>query len=194
MEKELEKLNLDLQSKVELWLTYRKAKPASLISIRLEGEDENIKIYSKDIKSLKKWLNKANLNFLQDTKSPELFYVSRDPKKVEKLSKIMWKDDEQNTYQKGIFFGYPKEAVKVYAANIEACIKREKTFKEVGLSSWQDKEIKKFDKYWKWYMRYTPRRDYLLQDSMVAKKWADICRSEIPNMAKKFESELEKAK
>src|SRR5688572_6121461 len=163
LKKELGKLNLNIQSKIELWLVYRDSKPAAFISIKLD-DDQSYHSISKDIKLLKQWLNKAGLFVLQDESQPESFYVSKDETVVKKLSKIMWKDDKKSVYKKGILFGYPEKAVKRYSNNIELLNQSLANFEQVGLICGDD--FSSYNIYpWSPYIRYIARKKELDEDS-----------------------------
>lgn len=187
MKEELQKINLNLQSKIELWLTYKEVKPASFISIHLEnGGNSDI---TNDVANLKAWTDKAGLFCIQDEEQKESFYVSKDVDKARELSKIMWNEDEDSVYRKGILFGYPQNAVKHFSENIEQIDNGSKIFMQVGLIPGDS--FGTFLTYdWYPYIRYIVRERNIDEDVQVAMEWARICRKDIPVIAKEFEEEM----
>lgn len=189
LKKELKKLNLNIQSKIELWLTYKGLKPASFVSIKL-GKRNNYNDISKDVQALKHWLTGAQLFTIQDPTQKESFWISPDQDKVKKLSKIMWKEDRESVYEKGILFGYPRKAVKLYSDHIESIDQGRKTFEQVGLGLIAGGDSGLLTHSLEPYIRYVIRRNYVNEDTQVALEWAKLCRKEIPSIAQQFEKEL----
>jgi len=165
---QLPSLPLELESKIHLWLAYRGLKPVSTIHL-----EKNSKMTPK----LEVWLREAKLHHAPDQTSPRLFFVSQDKAKAQRAAAIMWSETPADLKEKGILFGYPKAAVAAFAKG--------QPLKGLLPRNW--------DKYWAAYVRYAVRPGHELEDSRVAKTWADTIRADLPAIAKKYEHTLSQA-
>lgn len=157
-------LPLNIQSRVELWLTFKSLKPVSAISFR--NPSKTARVFS--------WLDRANIKYTLDTKRPEIAYVSKDISLAREAMRIMWSKKLVDEIKKGELFGYPKKATKAYASR--------EPMSTITPQS--------FPNYWFAYMRYSVRESYETEDSQVAKKWADCIRKDIPTLAAWFENAI----
>ncbi|GEM_PF-1945515 len=170
LSKRLEDIKLWIESKIQIWATYRDLKPVSSLIISDDAnESERLLVFE--------WIKDANLLFETDDDNGNLIYVSKDRVKLKKIKEIMWSTKAEDHITKGLLFGYPKEAVIEFANNHAAMEK-------------SDGETLKLDHFA--YIRYKTRISNPIEDSNVALSWAELSRREIPNIAKEFEDALEK--
>lgn len=170
LSKRLEDIKLWIESKIQIWATYRDLKPVSSLIISDDAtESERLLVFE--------WIKDANLLFETDDGNRNLINVSKDKSKLKKIMEIMWSTKAEDHIAKGLLFGYPKEAVVEFANNHAAM--------ERGGG-----ENLKFDHFA--YIRYKTRTSNPIEDSSAALSWAELSRREIPNIAKEFEDALAK--
>lgn len=170
-------LPVSILGRVELWLTYKGAKPASSIVLRNPYNPLNSKT-----KRILKWTEDAKLSVVPDSKNHELVHVSKDFEIAKKMSKHHLSEKAQHIKYRGIMYGYPKEAVAEYA--------------NANLNKLTVADLKNFDKkvdYWKPYCRYLIRSSQVLKDSQVAVKWANIIRKDTPKLSMWYEKAVLKS-
>lgn len=166
-------LPLNIQSRVELWLTYRKLKPCSLLLTRKP----------KDRKVIN-WLNEAGLSFYKDRKDTSQIFVSTNKNLAKKLADIWQDESSEAEYQKGILLGYPTQAVKafsVYARDPN----RKKYLTSILETDFPKAQINYFP-----YLSYIVRRDKISEDSKKAQQWSECIRKEIPKLACWYEKAI----
>lgn len=189
-DQQLDELPLESFSKVEAWLVYREAKPAATISFTYEGDTP---VPNENVEMVENWMKAHNIYAKQDPKVPTLLHISKNELSVNKLCQIALKFDPQSTYEKGVLFGYPLEAVEIFSKHCEELMDDITAYKKYNLVYGGSPEARNFPHYWTRYNRYITRENEIYEDSLLAKKWADIAREEIPLVAQKFEESLKNA-
>ena len=165
--------------KVNLWLVYRGVKPMASIVLTFDWKtDQNRQV------DLSEWLENANIKYIVSQKFPNTLHISKDIKILETNKKLELFDDFESHLQRGLFYGFPKQAVEAYAKEI---IKDKPFPSEIIVFPSLVDEIR--SQYWYPYTEYLVRRGFELEDSLVAKGWADLAREEIPLIAKEFEKD-----
>lgn len=170
LRKSLPYLPLNIQSRVELWLTFRKLKPSSIIVLR------NSKLSS--IKRVTGWLKRTNL--IYKLLDEDKIIVSYEKTSVDKLKKIWHKNTPKSDYEKGILLGYPIETVKAFEKNRSSltCITA-KDFPRNSLDYYQ-------------YITFLVRKGHEESDSKISKFWSECIRTDQPLLAKWYEEIISK--
>lgn len=186
-------LPIDVGEKVLLWLTYRDLKPISEITVQRRNFSKirrGIKtIFDEDhpnIKRIKKWIKDAGLFKVNEPEYKSAWHVGKDKSKVEISAKIIRQFDFESEVRTGTLFGFPKASVRAYAEN------RNKSDDEIenimtgtGDLLYKDPYLK--DKYFTPYIFYNMPKSKVIEESQVARNWADTIRKDIPKLADWFE-------
>ena len=174
-------LPVSKEGRVELWLTLRDQKPVSAIRLRkcFDGQ-------TKGIKRLLKWLSDTRLEYVVDPKNNTVLHISKNKNLAKRTAIILWSEKKKHIIEKGTLFGYPKNVTKIYASFID----EKKWPGKSGALRVITKKSKNFPHYWAPYIRYVLRSAHAFQDSLIAKKWADIIRKEVPKLGYWYENEL----
>lgn len=166
---------LSAQSKVELWLTYRGEKQASLFPFLSEFRENTDKE-----KEFGKWVKEAGL---QTKDINTLWVVAKEQKTVEELEKIVFSNEEKNVVRKAELYGYPAKTAGAYFRSL------------AKVKEWypQGTAINKMNAggiSWWPYVRYVVRLGKEMEDSQVAKRWQEIIRKDIPELDEAFVKEI----
>lgn len=175
----LENLPLEI-GKVNLWLVFRNVKPMTSIVLDFNwGKDENKE------KQILAWFEKAKILFSVSQKFTNTLHISKKKKALDLNKKYEMRDDLNGHYVRGLLYGFPKKAVEVYSSEI---LKVEPIKSDKLTFAFHSSDLK--NKYWLFYNEYFLRSRFEFEDSLVAKKWADLARKEISVVAEQFESEM----
>ena len=164
-------LPVSILSRVELWLTYRGLKNASSIQLRQKFSKN-----SSATKRVMKWITEAGLFFEIDAKNKELLHVAKSQELVQKMKVLHWSENKKDIVFRGIQYGFPKEAVHSFSKD------------HTTVNTFTCQDVTKFP--WKPYVRYMVRIGHEREDSLVAKKWAEVIRYDVPVLADWFEQKL----
>lgn len=176
-------LPLDLREKILLWLAYRGLKPVSELTVI--RRNKNTKTNNQKIKKVKKWIKDADMFYATDKKNLTSWHVSKDKNKAKNSAKIIHRFDYQSECQSGILFGFPKASTEAYAFNRNVKLGEDQIPMIWPGLVYFHPYLKNQD--YAPYIFYAIREDRIKEDSMVAKKWADTIRKELPILAKWFE-------
>lgn len=176
--------------KVELWLTYRQLKPVSSITL---NSDSTNSLQDPKTKEIIKWISDAGLQFFPDPKVERILHVSRSLRLAKVAARIARSNTYEDTLTKGKIFGYPVKAGEVFAVQFPLIAEKKPIPGGIKFVV-QVKDRELLSHYWWPYARYSVRRGYVYEDSLVAKKWADVVRREVPKLAKFYEESMEKLK
>lgn len=196
-------LPIDLNEKVLLWLTYKGLKPVSEITA-LKRNRAHLRrmmrdpLYKKSYKSpydfdsrsskrIRKWINDAGLYLAIEPEYETAWHVGSNPEQVKTSTKLLHKFDIENEIKTGLMFGFPEVSVRAYAEN------RNKSDEEIenvmvgtGDLLYKDPYLK--DKYFTPYVFYNIPKSKVVEQSQVAKKWADTIREDVSQLATWFEN------
>ncbi len=178
-------LPLGILSRVEFWLVYKEVKSAASSSLRFVSKGSK-KI--KGLRSVKRWLRDAGIEFVRTKGRPDIIHVSKNKKLADELSRKIFLKTAESDLEVGKLLGYPLEAVKAFSRL---------GFDRSDYSSLidsLDKESPIRGKYWAAYARYLLRKGYEIEDSKIARLWADTIRRDIPKLAQWFEKSVRHAK
>jgi hypothetical protein len=170
-----ELLRLDkvrVPDKIFLWLTYRKLKPLSAVDYDSQVAPDLIA-----------WINTAGLAYKQGKIHPHLLYVSNKKEYLEEIDKLMASNERENILKKAKLFGYPLAAAEAQAAYYNPPIEGASKVEGVGVR-FEDKHLVSGP--WRAYLQYTVRRGHEEEDSLVAKKWWEIIRKELPSLHREY--------
>lgn len=186
LSKRLLNLPIDLQEKVLLWLTYKGLKPVSEINaIKRELADGDLNAIKDCKNEVRKWIEDAGLEYSFDSKYPDSWHVGRDKSEIDLSLSTLRIFDFENQYKTGILLGYPESSAKAYAKNRVLKL----TDRPVPIiwpgNFLYHQETK--NKYFTPYIFYALSIENLENDLNVAKKWADVIRSDIPELANIYE-------
>lgn len=185
-------LPLDLNEKILLWLTYKRIKPVSEITVvRRNFTKLKLGIRTPDLKNndprlirIKKWIKDANLKVIPERNSTISWHVGKDVEKVKRSVKIIRKYDYDSEIESGKLFGFPEKSVEAYAKNRVAKSEKEEIPMEMAIYSLNPFfKNKKFTQ----YAMYSMRTDSIKEESEIAKKWARCIQKDVPTLAKWFE-------
>ncbi len=196
-------LPLDLHEKVLLWLTYKGLKPVSEITAQKRDKKflrlrllhpEKVSSYpqkqydfnSSSSKRIRKWLKDAELNVATELDHESAWHIGKNADQVKKSVQIFHDFDLKKEIETGILFGFPEESAIAYAQN------RNKDFEEtlkvmVGTGELLYKNEYLKDKYFTPYIFYNMPKDKVVEESKIAKIWADTIRQDVPKLATWFE-------
>ncbi|HCQ31040.1 TPA: hypothetical protein DIU27_01465 [Candidatus Collierbacteria bacterium] len=174
-------LPIDLLDKVFLWLAYRELKPVSEISLTRQKRKSN----KENLLRIEKWLRVAGLHSSPEKGNCTSLHVGKDMEKVLLSSVILRSTDYDNEIKTGILLGYPEASVKAYAINRNL---------ELGQNPepliypgfYMIHENTKSIDYLP-YLVYAATTRNLSKELSVAKKWAQLIRTETPILAKWYE-------
>lgn len=201
-------LPLDLTEKVFLWLTFKGLKPVSEITAQKRNKAHNHRMMkdkkyretykstydfnSQKSKRIRKWIHDAGLYAIPESKGDISWHVGKDKEKTKLSAKIIRKFDYENELKSGLLFGFPKASVKAYA--LERI--RKGGERQIPMIWPGDKDDNPYlkDKYFTPYVLFAIRKDKVEKDSMIAKRWADTIRQDLPKLAKWFENRAKKNK
>lgn len=173
LNKRLPYLPISILGRIELWLTYRNLKNASSISLRKPFDLE-----SSTTKRTMHWLADAGIFYQVDGRDSSLLHVAKTQELAKKMSLLQWSKREEDILFRGIQYGFPEKAVRLFSANHEK------------LTAVDSKSSLLADCYWKPYVRFMVRIGHEKEDSLVAKNWADIIENEVPIVGRWFEKKL----
>lgn len=169
--------------KVSFWLVYRNLKPLASIVLDFDwGSD------AKKQALLEKWFRQAKIFFTVSQKFPNTLHISKDKKNLDLYQTFELRDSFEAHVVRGRLYGFPEKAIQAYAEEI---IKAEPLESQKLAFAPKNDELSKV--YWWPYIEYFLRKGFELEDSLVAKKWADLARAEIPEIANQFEKETSEA-
>ncbi len=135
------------------------------------------------------WLQEANVAHMPSRKRSKILHVSKDKKLLDLNQKYELGEDFATHIERGKLYGFPRKTIENYAnavSNDENLFPNEK----VVFAAMSD-EVR--GHYWYPYTEYLLRKGHEYEDSLIAKKWADLARKEIPEVAKEFEERTTKA-
>lgn len=195
-------LPLDLDEKVFLWLTYKGLKPVSEIcaekrnhlNIRKmmmykkyrEKYKSTYSFTSPKSKRIRKWIKDAGIIVMPEKQGCMSWHIGKDIEKVKLSIKILRKFDYENELKTGLLFGFPEASVKAYAK-----VRNETDDQIRAQMIWPGNNYNHpylKGKYFTHYILYAIRRDRVELDCLVAKKWADTIRHDVPKLATWFEA------
>ncbi len=180
LKKRLQKFGfLSVQSKIELWLCYRDLKPVSAFPIMLDFKDS-----TEEQKKLLNWIDEAGLFCKKDVES-RLYIVSKDVEQINSLLPIVFGNKKEDIIAKCRLYGYPEETALATYRNFST--EKDGLPKGVGI-----KKDNSFGISWWPYVRYIVREGFEYEDSLVAKKWAETIKRDLPELDKEFEALLAK--
>ncbi|EKD57690.1 MAG: hypothetical protein ACD_57C00185G0002 [uncultured bacterium] len=169
---ELENMNfLDPNPKIDLWLAYKEVKPVS--SVYEMSNSEEFK------KALIDWCEEAKMYIEKHPGSPN-FLVGKEEKNVKELSSILFSEKEEDIIRKCELYGYPPETALATVRNFHP----EKINYPEGFSIKSDIFEGKMP--WWEYVRYVVRKGHELEDSLVAKKWYETIKTDLPKTHLQF--------
>lgn len=174
-------LNLDLISpgKMELWLTYKKAKQVS--SIATKGSHPNLE-------GIYQWITDAGMKYKANTtyasKETPAIIVSYNPEFIKEIDERMKEHTKENTLRNGELYGYPREATEQILNFWQNTDPVMKSGRKLALEGFGDEFL---------YAGYMLRVGHEKEDVKPALKWAKIIREDIPELAKEFEKEVREA-
>lgn len=201
-------LPIDINEKVLLWLTYKGLKPVSEITVlkrnrahlrRMMCEPLYRKSYispysfdSRGSKQIRKWINDAGLYLAIEPGYETAWHVGKPEELVKMSTELLHKFDIENEVKTGLMFGFPEASVRAYSEN------RNKSDEEIenimtgtGNLLYKDSYLK--DKYFTPYIFYNMPKSKVVEESLVAKNWADTIRKDVPKLATWFEKATRKA-
>jgi len=169
---ELENIDfLDPNPKIDLWLAFKGIKPVS--SVYEMSNSEEFK------KKLSDWCGEAGLYIEKHPNSPN-FLVGKEEKNVKELSRILFSEKEEDIVRKCELYGYPVETALATVRNFNP----EKTTYPEGASIRSDNFEGKMP--WWEYVRYVVRKGHEFDDSLVAKKWYETIKVDLPKTHLQF--------
>lgn len=136
------------------------------------------------------WIKDAGLYSQLDPLAPKknIFIVSKDPLVIRKIAKMKPpsydNDQKKDTYDIGILLGFPPRAVKAYANSKDPSI-------ELVDSLGKNSPVKNTPE--ALYANYGLTKGYEKEDIMVARKWMESIRTDIPKLARWYEREAKTA-
>jgi hypothetical protein len=171
--------NMHPKSKVDLWLAYKKIKPVSWIDTNFSLVGNN-----KETTDFFVLLKMANLYYrIQPDDSSQVF-VSSNPKLLDEIIPIYNSDSREAILTKCKLFGYPIETGEAQSAYYNTVLGEERKVIGTGFHARFDR--KKFPHRWLAYLNYTVRKGHEYEDSLVAKKWYDTIRKDLPEVHKQI--------
>ncbi len=180
LKKRLQKFEfLSTQSKIELWLCYRDLKPVSAFPLISDFKDS-----AEEPEILMNWIRDAGMLFNKDNES-KLYIVSKDLEKINSLVPIVFSNTKQDIITKCRLYGYPKETALATYRNFSG--EKDGLPKGVGI-----KKDNGFGISWWPYVRYVIREGFEHKDSLIAKKWSEEIKKNLPELDKEFEALLAK--
>lgn len=179
-------LPLDLHEKVLLWLAYKGLKPVSEITVKRRHKDNK----HSSAERINKWIKDANLYKTPETPGSISWHVGKNKDKVRQSAKIIRKFDIKNEYQSGLLFGYPKHSAKAYAINRNLKLGQNHIKVILPGSTFVIAEIR--NKFYAPYIFYGISEEYAKKDILVAKRWAECIKNDVPVLAKWFENNAQK--
>ena len=165
---------LNVQERIQLWLTHRGLKKATLIT--LEKNKQNQRIF--------KWLHDTSLEWVQKR---ERIFVSKNKLIANQLSNIWNKNNQESEYQKGILLGYPTKPSQAFAKYAD------NKYRGKYLVNIIDPNFPKSVIPYYPYIFFIVRKGKEKVDSVIAKRWAKVIRADIPKLAKWYEKEIKSA-
>lgn len=177
--KNINYLPLNIQSRIELYLTLNGLKPASVITIRDNKE--------KNLRRVRNFLRGNHLYFSVDKKDSLQYFASLDRLTTKTICSIWNKDSEKSEIKKGNLLGYPTKAVILFV-KYSRSVDRPKF-----LTGIYDKDFPRSTlDYWP-YIGYIVRKGYEAEDSVIAKKWSDFIKQNNPVLARWYEKRIKNA-
>lgn len=183
----LEKIPLNV-GKILLWLVYQDLKPMTTISDDFDWSQSPLadksKLNLEKENKILNWLKSANIKYQYSIRFPHVLHVSKDKDILDKNAK--YESDESVVAHsfRGEAFGFGKVAAQAYA---QAAQKDPMFPNDLVIHAALVPELSKVD--WYPYIGFLVRRNHELEDAEIAKKWAEICRMDIPEIAKQFEEQ-----
>jgi len=219
IKEDLLKLPIRIDSKVNLWLVLADFKPATEVLVKetiFNKEERTESASEKDFNKVVSFIKNLGLNHrirrqynsgwrkivvngqtlkINVTFIRDVILVSKHEESVDQLYSCttdLDRESESAHYQLGTLFGFPEKAVKEYAFWMR-WYTTDKYFPKT-LSRSIDTHKMLQDCYWEPYVQYIVRKGHEKEDSLVAKHWADRIRKDLPELAKKFEKEVGRAR
>lgn len=185
--KEFQKLPIST-GLVLLWLVYRDIKPMATLSTDFDwSESSEADINKTNLEQetqLTKALDRMGIFYSLSKRFANTIHVSKDKKILAENEKMELLDTQDAHFKRGVFYGFGEELSSVYASEV---IKPGEMFPNDKLiHATMVPEL--VDQYWYPYIEYLVRRGHEMEDSMIAKRWAEIIRKELPQLAKEYES------
>lgn len=170
LKSKLMRLDLNSNDKANLWLVYKKSKPAGSISpITLEGVSE-----------ITDWIESAEMVFsLSDgfksyDDQPPVILASYNKKITEELANILTDNSPSAAIRKGELFGCPKETLEYFAKYWDDT----KKHKMIGPTELKEKFNS--DEYI--FVLYKVREGHEKEDSQKGLEWAKIIKKDLPEL------------
>jgi len=190
LKREVMKLSMYQTDRANLWLHIRGFKKGTSIDYLPTTQDYVVTRLFKQKNNLEKFLDKYNLFYIKSNKTDRSkrvnYIVARDKKVAEELFSLFSEKHphtKKTDYRIGMILGYPKNAVLGFDNLSDKSIRY-----KINRYARINNNIKKLNIYWEPYILYMAREGYEYEDSLVAKKWADCIRTDLPELAKKIES------
>ncbi len=162
---------LSAQSRIELWLTYKDLKPVSAFPAREDGD-------------FVEWLQRTNI-FYEKVPDSDLFAVSKEKERIQELLPIAFGNKKEEIEKKCVLYGYPAETALATYRNFA----EQKDGLPVGVAVKKDNV---FGITWWPYVRYVVREGHEHEDSLVAKRWSEEIKRDLPELDREFEELLTK--
>lgn len=183
--KKLNSIPLEIGKEL-LWLTYKDLKPMATISDDFDWSNNPLSDQSKlnleKENQILQWLNSAGLSYKGSVKFPHALHISKDKNLLEKNSKYELDESIEAHTFRGTAYGFGNDCAKAYAQAVQ----KEPMFpNDLVIHAAMVPELSKVD--WYPYIGFLVRRGHEIEDAMIAKKWAEVCRKDIPEIAKEFE-------
>jgi hypothetical protein len=180
-----------INQKELIWLVYRDLKPLSSISTDFDWSQNSLankeRFNLKDEKDFVDWLKEAGILYTLSQRNGNTIHLSKDPVLLSKNQELELNESVDAHTFRGISYGFGEENSKAYALAIQ----KTPTFpSDTIIHTIMVPEI--ISKDWYPYAAFLVRRNYELEDALPAQKWAEIIRSEVPQVAKDYETQVVK--
>ncbi len=184
-------LPLDPIEKVLLWLTYRRHKSVSEISVTRRNRSKTKKQAttfdecSTKIQKIKNWIKDSGMVYKPEKEYPSAWHVGHNKKDVSDSATTIRKFDYDSELKTGLLFGFPIKSVQAYATNSDSKTNN----KSVAIIWPGDKYLhpKTKDESYTPYLLYAVNLESSDIDLKVAENWANCIRTELPTLAKWYE-------
>jgi hypothetical protein len=173
--KSIDDLDLRPIEKVYLWLAYKQEKPVSWI-----GANFPLDINNDKTREIFTWLKEANLFYKIQPDDPTFLFVSSDPKLLEEILPVYNLDSREAILIKARLFGYPIETAEAQSSFYN--LQSDGTKKILGTGFHARFDKRKFPHRWLPYLFYTVRKGHEYEDSLVAKKWYETIKKDLPQV------------
>ena len=167
-------LPLFVAAKIDLWLTYKGLKPASIVTLT-KGNGSFTSVHQNKILN---WAREAGLHYHltpSANKDRNNLIVSKDPQIVAELFKMTPPLSDEGQVRLGTLLGYPPEAAKAYGHDFNSLIGSNDSHSPV-------KDLPE-----SMYANYMLRKNHEAEDLQIAKAWMETIRKDIPKLAGAYE-------